>query len=138
MDHFQLIRDYNHLVEFELKVIVVLFFMYSMVISYWAITIKSCTAEFEFVVVETTVVFFTVLFFSGAALARHANFRLYTLIGKAMAIDTGLHTKKRWITIMNFYKPRPLYCFMLSGSTEVSWLFCLKVSYIESYSHGGS
>ena len=128
VDHFQLVSDYNRLVSFYFKFVLVSFFLYSLVISYWISTINSRTVEFEFIIGEVSFTFTVVVCFISAALARHANFDLHALIAQSMALETNVDAKRRWITIMSYYKPKPLYCFVMFGSSEMSWLSCLKVS----------
>ena len=128
VDHFILVCDYNRLMSFYFKNLFHLFLEYSLLIMYWTSTVKSRTVEFEFVIAEATLTMIVVTYCSTASMARSANLHLYKLIAQAMALDTNIDSRRRWVTIMNYYKPQPLYCYTLIGSTEISWLFCLKVS----------
>lgn len=61
------------------------------------------------------------------ALISTSGRRIYPSISRLMALD-GNSTKRRWPHILNLYKPTPLHCFTIFKSSELSWLFCLKVS----------
>ena len=131
-DHFLLVRDYNNLVSFYFTFLMIIFIMNTLFISYWTNTIKSRTVELEFVVAEAIVAILFVIFLFTAALARSVNFKLAALINKALTLETNQEAKRRWTSIISYYKPRPLYCFTIFGSTEISWLFCVKVSSLHS------
>lgn len=53
--------------------------------------------------------------------------RLYPMIASAMAYEGGIDSKRRWSFILNYFYPKPLYCFTITEFT-ISWHFCLQVS----------
>lgn len=128
-DHFKLMRAYNKFISFAFGFILSAWLLYTLNLSFWVGSIKNRDLEFEFLVSEVTATFFTVILLSGAAISRSLNYQLYSLIVRAMALDDeSSATKMRWTILMKYFSPRPLYCFTLMGSTEISWFFCIQVS----------
>ena len=128
IDHFHLVADYNKLVAFYFRFGMTVYSMFVLVFSHWAMAVKSRTVRQEFIIAQPTGIFFVIVFFSSAAVARSCNLNLYKQICQTMALETNSNAKLRWATVLDYYKPKPLYCFRVIDSTEISWLFCLKVS----------
>lgn len=54
---------------------------------------------------------------------------LYPLIANVAAKETrDASVRKNWTAILNFYYPKPNYCFRVHNQ-EISWMFSLKVSF---------
>ena len=129
IDHFKLISDYNLYLRFYFRLLFSIALLYSAAFFEWIATIESRTLEVEFITGEVIGLFFLVFLLSGVAISRTGTLRIYKLISSIMAMDNpDSVTKTRWLTILKFYHPKPLYCFTLSGSWEISWMFVLKVS----------
>lgn len=135
-DHFELVKSYNAFISFFTTIYLLCWLLATMTVCSWMATIKSRSTgiEKEFAMAEiggTMVAFFLTVPF---AITKSENTRLYPLISRAMALDLSDPTKKhRWSTIIKHFYPRPLYCFAIFGSSEISWLFCLKlVSWVMS------
>jgi hypothetical protein len=92
-------------------------------------TLRSRAIETEFVIAEISVTLLSLVLLSMAALVRSQNVQMYPIITQIMAKDSiDSLTKTRWLTIVQHYYPRSLYCFTLFDISEISWLYCLKVS----------
>ena len=138
IDHFRLVRGYNNHVSFYLMTCTIIWLVFTTNFSIWVASIKSHTAEVEFMVAEgvTLVILLTVI--ASIAMSRCCNQRLYSLMANANALDDNyMGTKPQWTLAMLYYSPKPLYCFSLLGSIEISWLFCLKVSLGEQFAREG-
>ena len=127
-DHFQMVHDYNKLVAFYFKLVMSVYITFSLVLFNWTMKVKSRAIVYEFIIGQQSAVLMVIVFLSAAAVARSCNFNLYKLVGQTMALETNFSSKLRWATLMDYYSPKPLYCFKVIGSVEISWLFCLKVS----------
>lgn len=138
VDHFELIRSYNTFVSYILNLPIGCWISYTLIICIWMSRIKHLTLETEFKMAQIGALFCTFSVMSSAVIVRSHNRALYPLIASLMALDDlevqkfpssmNSITKYRWITIMKYYAPKPTFCFTLFNSTQVSWLFCLKVS----------
>lgn len=128
-DHFNLVDRYNYYISFFYLLLMSLFFLYSLSICTWIVQHTSHEAGREFIVSELLGILFSQSLLCGACITRSYNFKMYNLISSAMALDTShSKTRLRWMVIMKYYYPKPLFCFRFLGSTEVSWLFVIKVS----------
>lgn len=131
VDHFQLVSSYNAFVsKTGLLTPIVIWFSYTITICTWVSSTKSRVVETEFLITEIGGSVLILFMMGSAAMTRKQNSLLYPLITRLIALDcTGLVlTKLRWIKILEYYHPKPRFCFTVFGSSEVSWLFCLKVS----------
>lgn len=129
VDHFEKIRGYSLYISFYIVLIVSLFFQQFFGISYWMTTIKSRAVEREFILTETVSCALATVLLSGMAITRSYNYKLYSLVTSAMALDEfTANTKTRWMLILKFFYPEPMYCFNFLRSTEISWLFILNIA----------
>lgn len=128
-DHFRKTTSYNSYISFHCLFCVVIWLVYATVLCLWVGLSgrQAVLAELYFSMGLASVLFMAM--FSLPASYRRVNLSLYTPISSLMALDYFNHTtKSTWITILDHFHPRPMYCFSILGSTELSWLFALKVS----------
>lgn len=127
-DHFSLVQGYNRFVGFCVTLVLSIAFSTSAMMAAWVGSTRSQAVEYEFSLCELIFTLLALYVFSIAALTRSFNYQLFGPITRAMALDKNMTTKLRWSVVMEYYSPIALYCFTLSKSIEISWLFCIKVS----------
>lgn len=132
VDFFTMIDQYNVYVSFYISFITALWlgFMsaaFLCVLNPNSITSLARVEIFAFEVFATTYYASTAGLF---AAFRMKTQRMYGLISTIMALDASYGaTKARWLTMLQYFHPTSLYCFSIINSTEISWLFLLKVSH---------
>jgi hypothetical protein len=128
-DHFELTLAYNLFASVWYVFLFGLWFCYTAVVSIWTSSIRSPEAEYEFVVSQLIAAITVTVYLSISAIVRSYNSRLYPLVSQ-IAANNFVHwdTKQRWVMTTNFFYPKSLYCMTLFNSSEISWLFNLKVS----------
>jgi len=131
VDHFNLISDYNKYVSTFITLLFSMLFFFSLVICTWITRVQSKKVESEFLVTQIGGVLFVGSLVCGAAFSRKYNLKIYQMIASAMALDNlSARSKLRWHTILKYYYPKPLYCFCLFSTIEVSWYLVIQVSMI--------
>jgi hypothetical protein len=128
VEHFAMVKDYNSYLSFLISCLLAIWCLWTIILCFAMLYLNSRAIEREFIYANTLGASIMLMFFSIAAAARSYNCKLYPLIARAMALDEQHSTRRRWMTIIRYYYPKPLYCFTIFGGVEVSWLFCLKVS----------
>lgn len=131
MDHFKLVLDYNQFTSYFLFLMLVSLFLLLTSLATAVFTLRNAAIEFEFLIILFSSLMFVLYLLAGATSVQQANARIHSQLSTAMALDeTSAETKMRWISLMKYYSPTPLYCFNLFNKIEISHLFCLKVSFI--------
>lgn len=129
LDYFRILSRYNHYISFHCGFLVSNWLLYTAIICVWlSLANKQQSMKQELLVGEIIVAGLTYVSLLAVSMVESQNRNLNSLIATTMALDPNHATKMRWISIQNFYYPRPLHCFTLMGTIEVSFLFCLKVS----------
>lgn len=129
VDHFALISKYNPYVSHHTLHCICMWLLYTGALCAWMAIAGSRAVQLEFHVAEVAIGLWTLALLGAVALARLNNMKLYSLIATAMALDQNwMSTKMRWMIILKYYYPSPLYCYALFKSTPISFLFCVKVS----------
>jgi len=127
-DHFDKIKNYSNYISFYIIIILSMFFASLFLISFWISRIRSLQVEQEFIIMQISGCVYLIILTAGMAMTRSVNLELYPLIANVMALDPSISfTKMRWTSIMKYYYPEPMYCFTLLRTSEISWLFILKV-----------
>lgn len=129
VDHFVAVKGYRGYISFTLALCMLIWITCTFTFCIWMGALNSETLAKEFAMTEMFTFTTLNVFLGVIAMVRTSNRRLYPLIASAMAFDNYWLTKARWTVIMKYYSPNPLYCFDVLNTIEVSWLFCLKVSY---------
>lgn len=130
VDYFATIRLYNRYASFFTAYSVLIWLLFSGLISSWMLIPGSFVdiTKVEWYALQVIACICVFIVLGTFAKARAASIRLYSLITIAASLDTGDHEKKqRWLKIMEFYHPKPSYCFTIFKSSELSWLFALKL-----------
>lgn len=129
VNHFKLMSKYNHYMSFYCTYIISFWLIHTGMFCIWIGLSGSQSIQTEFYLLEWVTTVFVVIVLSVVASIRYNNLKLYPLIGSAMALEqNSAVTKKNWMTILMHFQPRPMYCFWIFGSMEISNLFILKVS----------
>ena len=144
MDHFILINQYNDYVSFFVSLLLLLVLLYSLAFCAWIVQISSAALESEFIIAELCGILFTSSLLAGVCISRSYTYKMYSLISSIIAHEETRNgqspnqwpesrehrsTTARWKAIIKHYYPKPMYCFSLLGSVELSWLFMIKVSF---------
>jgi hypothetical protein len=129
-DHQALIKSYNSLMSYTFTKPIIWWASYNLVVCIWIGSLKNQAATNELLWVEVfaSVLMLSILF--TAAVTRSQNKLIYGLITRLMALDSNnVMTKRRWNKVLSFFSgSKPMFCFKLFDSYEVSWFFCVKVS----------
>jgi hypothetical protein len=129
VDHFEMTMAYNKFAAAFYMSIFILWLCYTIMVCIWLSTIKNRIVETEFVIIQSISTIYAVVLISISTIIKSRNVQLYPLIARISAkytIDPEIQL--RWNSLMNFFFPRSLYCMTLFNSSEISWLFNLKVS----------
>lgn len=133
LDYFLSINKYNVFISFMAAFSILFWLIYTASFCFCFMlpsTKGQQTNSTEFLVLFGLATFFVLLIIGSAAIVRTASRNIYTLAATAMVLDQNyLTTKRRWSSILKFFFPTPLFCFRLFKDSEISWLFCLKVTY---------
>lgn len=101
---------------------------YSALVAKWIFTPRDEKPKLEWYVLHVYTTIYMALVVGYFSRVRMACRRLYPLICSSATLDTtDSDRKRRWRLILKHYWPRPLYCFTVMGSIELSWLFLLKL-----------
>lgn len=129
VDHFRLIARYNPYASFQTMCMIVGSTSSILLVTIWYSLLGNLSGQVEYIVLSTWVTLLLLHSLGAFAYVRVANYNLYRLIWTATALDTDLiGSKMRWLKLLGYYRPKSMYCFRLFASTEISFLFCLKVS----------
>lgn len=130
IDNFHSVQFYDRFVSFYVTFCVSVWIVYSVLVSSWMLAPVrfADTAKFEWYFVHAVSTVYVLVIIGSFAQVRIACKNLYPLISTVAALD-GDHfdRKNRWLTIMKHYNPKPLYCFTMFKSSEVSWMFLFKL-----------
>jgi len=129
IDHFKLLRSYSHYVGYY----------FAFVVAAWACFTASVVIWFGFAGGEGIFLIFYAVQILGTtgvvtclcvlAYVRGRNRRLYSYVATLMARDANYtETKRLWLQIVDYFTPKPLYCFTLASRTEISFMLIIKVS----------
>lgn len=138
-DYFKLVNGYNqyvsHLVaaQIYLWLVFTLFWATRVLVPSKTLSLDAGSKSLEFYAMVGTTGAYVVVLLAFASVVKCQSRKLYELIAAAAAAaaaldDDGRTTKLRWRALLSYYHPRTLYCFSLFGSSELSFLFLLKVS----------
>lgn len=128
VDHFVMISKYNKNLEFNIIALLFVWLAYSVFICIWFGITGSREVTTEFYIAFSIGFVLMVSLLSAPAFLHSCNAELYRWIAYTMALDTNyVSTKGRWINIIKYYYPAPLYCFSFFRHSKLSWLFCLKL-----------
>jgi hypothetical protein len=129
VDHFELIKSYNPFISYVLAIVIFIWMTYTIMLCIWMGSTSSRSIMLEFVAFELYAAAYLMPLLGVTSLTTSQNRRLYPLIASVMALDdTNPDEKARWWTIISYYYPKPMFCFTLFNSIQISWLFSLKVS----------
>lgn len=102
-------------------------------ISFWLAVHKFEDLQGEFRWGQIILAFIAVSCMSISAYFESRSRKLYHLISVAMAVDSDLLiTKPRWCYLMQYYFPKPLYCFSAFDDAKFSWILCFQVSGLQA------
>lgn len=128
-DHFHLICQYNSFISFYATFCLLVWTFYTIVVCGWMSVVGRSFVDIELYIGQLVATITLMVILGIMASVRTRNRQLYGLISCAMALDDNWHiTKDRWTTILKYYYPKPLSGHTIFGSSEISWLFIMKVS----------
>lgn len=131
VDFFRMIERHNTYVSFYLMACIMLWLAFSFinVLCLMDLNLRGLLGRREVYAMETFSSLYFVIICALFATTRQLIHGTYTRLAAIMALDnTSEGTKERWCAIMRYFYPVPLYCFSMFRSSEISWLFCIKVS----------
>lgn len=130
LDHFNQVRRYQPFVLSFAHLFIYMNIVYLSTICLFLLTTRSQKIVIEFVFTEICLMSLFVVNFLGGSVVCACNELLNPLIASAMALDPNIKTTKlRWSALLNMYRPRPLYCYLISNAIKMSSSFVLKVSH---------
>lgn len=130
-----MIDSYKHYSRFQTIAVWIVWILWTSVTSFWLANNKHSDLVEEFLWGQVGLAFVAISCMTFSSYFESRSRRLYHLICVAMALDTDvLSTKKRWYQLTKFFYPKPMYCFAFFDTSELSYLFCMKVS-VNSHSH---
>lgn len=129
MDHFSILADYNRYAQLGVSLCSSLWLLYTIIVCGWMSIPGSTKVSVDFYIIEGMITVIVLVSLGGLALARIHNRCLYNTISRVMAHDTSRPgIRARWMTVMGYFFPNPMHCFTLFGTTEISLLFCAKIT----------
>lgn len=128
IDNFKLVGSYTKFASVLTLYNIASWLTYSAMVSKWLFVPGTELPKLEWYLVHLYRTVYVVLDLGSFARARNACRRLYPLIATSTSLDVDHANRKlRWLTILNFYSPRPMFCFRVLDSADLSWLFLLQL-----------
>lgn len=129
LDYMRLVGSYGVYAIFQTSAIAAVWLIITAGTSFWLGANRNLDLQGEFRWAQVGLALLAIFCMSVSAYLESKTRQLYKLISVAMAIDPDvLVTKERWCDLSRFFYPKPMYCFAFFERSEISWLFCMKVS----------
>lgn len=129
LDYLHMVRRYQDYSVYQASAILFIWISLTAGISFWLATNTFNNLQYEFRFAQMGLGLFAVISMGISAVLESKSRKLYHFMSVAMSIDRDvLVSKQKWCHLSKFFYPRPMYCFALFGQSEMSWLFCMKVS----------
>lgn len=129
LDYFEMIADYDRYASALGIYTIICWLSFSAIVSKWILVPGSERPKLEWYLLHGYATVHVILNMGSFARVRLASRRLYPLMATTGALDRSqAHQKTSWFTIMKYFAPKPLYCFRMLQSMELSWFLLLKVA----------